>query len=629
MDNQSEKWVNIFQNGSESSIIQNGFMSESFSLRRGCRRGDPISPYLFVLAAEILGKMIRKNQHIQGININNKYFKLSQYADDTQIFLDGSELSLRETLNTLNQFYNMSGLKINIEKTRAIWIGALSNSHTRLCRDFNLDWNQGSFKVLGVNFSCNVNDIWDLNYHEVLNKVENICKQWTKRKLSLIGRITIIKSLALAKFIHLFLALPNPPGELIKQIERMFFKFLWNNGPDRIKRSIIVKNVREGGLRMINISYFIKALNISWFRRVIQNTENGAWYALSNINFMSILSYGHGYATQIYAYIDNPFWKDLLLSWSTYCDKLKVGNIKEVLDSPIWYNSNLTRGHTFYINEWFNKGLRLISDLVDLNGNIYQFQRFKNIYGVRGTFLDYQALITKIPNRWKNMINENKPYCITNAFNTTCGIYTQNLIKDKKGCRRFYDTMVGASEFIFINKWEREIGYISNDELLSYNLVIKELKEVALKDFQFKITNKILVTKSFLHRIRKIDENQCSYCASHSETIVHLFTECEKVTRFWQLLRTWMYLRTNLNFDIDRKPIIFSCQNKNKLLSYISVLAKQYIYKNKFVNNELNLDVFISLMKKKFQCEKYIAFINNNMGNFFSKWGPLYNYFSN
>ena len=79
--------------------------------------------------------------------------------------------------------------------------------------------------------------------------------------------------------------------------------------------------------------------------------------------------------------------------------------------------------------------------------------------------------------------------------------------------------MVGASEIIFINKWEREIGYISNDELLSYNLLIKELKEVALKDFQFKIINKILVTKSFLHRIRKIDENQCSYYATHQRLL--------------------------------------------------------------------------------------------------------------
>lgn len=399
------KWVNIFQKGSESSIIQNGFISESFTLRRGCRQGDPISPYLFVLAAEILGKMIRKNQLIQGININNNVFKLSQYADDTQVFLDGSEASLRETLNTLNQFYHMSGLKINIEKTRAIWIGALSNSHTRLCCDVNLDWSQDSFKVLGVNFSSNVNDIWDLNYHEVLNKVENICKQWTKRKLTLIGRITIIKSLALAKFTHLFLALPNPPGELIKQIERLFFKFLWNNGPDRIKRSTIIKNVKEGGLRMTNISFFIKALKISWLRRIVHNSEHAAWYALSNINFMSVLSFGHGYAAQLYTAIDNPLWKDLLVSWATYCEMFKIDNIKEILASPIWYNSNLIRGRTFFINDWFNKGARFISDLLDRNGNIYEFQTLKDIYGLRGTFLDYQALIAKIPNRWKNIIN--------------------------------------------------------------------------------------------------------------------------------------------------------------------------------------------------------------------------------
>ena len=90
-----------------------------------------------------------------------------------------------------------------------------------------------------------------------------------------------------------------------------------------------------------------------------------------------------------------------------------------------------------------------------------------------------------------------------------------------------------------------------------------------------------------------------------------------------------MLVRTNLMLDINSKSRIFSYQNKHELLSYISVLAKQYIYKNKFINNSLNLDSFISLMKKKFQCEKYIAFINSNMGKFFDKWQPLYTYFSN
>ena len=53
--------------------------------------------------------------------------KISQYADDTQILLDGTEQSLREILQVLSKFYKLSGLKINEEKTRAIWIGAKSN----------------------------------------------------------------------------------------------------------------------------------------------------------------------------------------------------------------------------------------------------------------------------------------------------------------------------------------------------------------------------------------------------------------------------------------------------------------------------------------------------------------------
>ena len=66
-------------------------MSESFSLNGGCRQGDPVSPYIFIICAKILGKMIRKNQDIRGISINNRQYKLSQYVDDTQLFLDVSK----------------------------------------------------------------------------------------------------------------------------------------------------------------------------------------------------------------------------------------------------------------------------------------------------------------------------------------------------------------------------------------------------------------------------------------------------------------------------------------------------------------------------------------------------------
>ena len=88
-----------------------------------------------------------------------------------------------------------------------------------------MDWTQGPFKVLGVTFTAEIYNIWDVNTNEILTKIENICNQWSKRKLTLLGRITVIKSLALAKFIHLFLALPNPPGELVKNLINCFINF--------------------------------------------------------------------------------------------------------------------------------------------------------------------------------------------------------------------------------------------------------------------------------------------------------------------------------------------------------------------------------------------------------------------
>ena len=67
--------------------------------------------------------MIRKSDNLHGIEIQDKEFRFSQYADDTQIFLNGTEDSLQEALPILNTSYKMSGLKINLEKTKAMWVG--------------------------------------------------------------------------------------------------------------------------------------------------------------------------------------------------------------------------------------------------------------------------------------------------------------------------------------------------------------------------------------------------------------------------------------------------------------------------------------------------------------------------
>ena len=80
-------WVKTFYQNIQSCVINNGMASDYFTLERGVRQGDPLSPYLFLLAIETLAISIRENPEIDGIKIDKNETKLLQYADDTTAVL--------------------------------------------------------------------------------------------------------------------------------------------------------------------------------------------------------------------------------------------------------------------------------------------------------------------------------------------------------------------------------------------------------------------------------------------------------------------------------------------------------------------------------------------------------------
>ena len=183
----------------------------------------------------------------------------------------------------------------------------MSGSDLRLCHNYNLDWEQVPIKILGVIFTPEVFNIWDFNSLETIRKMEKILQSWSKRKLTLPGKITIIKSLAFSKFIHLFTVLPNPPEQFVKQLEKLFYKFLWNSGPDRISRNVIIQDVKEGGLRMIKINKFIESLKVIWLRRILISINECSWNRLSHVDFRKLVIFGDGYAKLCASNLSNPF----------------------------------------------------------------------------------------------------------------------------------------------------------------------------------------------------------------------------------------------------------------------------------------------------------------------------------
>jgi hypothetical protein len=181
---------------------------------------------------------------IEGPKLKNDTESLiSQYADDTFLVLEGCETSLRETLICFENFNKASGLKINTSKTRVVWVGNKRYSNQILCPDFKLNWSVSNFKLLGIDFSLDLSSMPDLNFRKEIIDVSKILKSWQHRKLTLLGKVTVIKTLALPKPIYLLTSLPN--------LKQSLFNFIWDGKPEKLKRNTLIADFEDGGLKEV------------------------------------------------------------------------------------------------------------------------------------------------------------------------------------------------------------------------------------------------------------------------------------------------------------------------------------------------------------------------------------------
>ena len=184
-------WVKTFYRNIESCVINNGLTSDYFTLARGVRQGDPLSPYLFLLVIETLAISTRKNPEIDGIKIGNNETKILQYADDTTAVLSNLD-SPNALFQLLDRFKNLCGLEINSSKTEGMWIGSQKNNNEK---PLGINWPSEPIKALGVFFTYDQSLLYEKNFQNKLDNMKKLTNIWSSRGLSIYGKVTIIKSL--------------------------------------------------------------------------------------------------------------------------------------------------------------------------------------------------------------------------------------------------------------------------------------------------------------------------------------------------------------------------------------------------------------------------------------------------
>ena len=581
-----QKWIRLFYNNAESSLLINGNMSDRFFVNRGCRQGDPLSPYLFLLCAEVLATMARNNHDMKGIVIDNKEFKISQFADDTTFILDGSERSLVETLNVLDQFAVMSGLRINSNKTNVVWIGS-KRKELPLSTCSHLNWVRNRFSMLGVDFSLDLHEMPALNYSSIVEDIRKSMKQWSKRYLTVLGRIAVVKSLFISRFSHLVLAIPNPDCNLIHELNNMFFNFIWKGKTDRIGRDQMCGDFDEGGTKMIQVGIFFNALKISWIRRLLRaGSSNKAvimFLYFSQLKDMDNFICGTCRWTNSINKMGNIFWKEVLLAWNSFQHHMKLNDCSEVLRSCIWNNPQINiGGNTVFYSSWVQNGILYINDLMDPEGGFYSLEALRRKYvNLRTNFLEYHGLIRTITESFRkvSLFTNAKP--VAKPF---IPINIDILLKDKKGCRRIYKILLPNFKNKAKLKWSQQLQYIDDNKWKTICSAPFECTgDIKLRWFQFRITQRILSTNYFLKMIKVSSEDRCSFCYQVQETIYHIFCMCPITNTIWRKLEEWILCKCKIKVSLCDNDILFGKFpiRKHTGLNNILLIAKFAVYRNR------------------------------------------------
>ena len=444
------------------------------------------------------------------------------------------------------------------------------------------------------------------------------------RFLTPFGKITILKTIIIPKFNHVFISIPNPDGGFIKKLNDIFYKFIWDNKPDKISGKQLANGYLEGGLKMPSILLFIKGLKVSWLRRLHQNSEI-PWVQLAN-HFLGdpckSLLFGSQWSLKISQDIGNQFWRDTLLAWN---DTIKTipGNMYgyEKWHGPLWYNTNIEKVINF-LPQFYKNGILCPIDLITDKGQFMTKDQVTESYNLQVDFLSYHRLISSLKLYVEDCKNQSKfqrPY-----FHN----HMKLLLKSKKGAQDFYETLksnIAIEEPHALHKWKKDIN-ISIDHS-SWRRIHKNyfytIQDKTLIWFQYKIIYRLTGTNSLLYKMKLTDSQLCNFCNIKEETIYHLFIGCEKTSKFWKTIGTWLMEKGNINFDLSPSILLFGNwhleqgQDRNNI---ISILAKRYIFKCSKKKQELNILQYQNYMIKIYTEQKYLAQIETRYENLKKLW---------
>ena len=205
-------------------------------------------------------------------------------------------------------------------------------------------------------------------------------KLWRLRNLSIEGKIVVFKTLAISKIIHLALV-TTVPSTTIALLNKIQQEFIWSKKNPKIKSTTLSNDFESGGLKNVDLSSKIAALQCSWIKRLFDDNFN-QWKLIplylihknlgKNFKFHSNLDLSEHILQKFPKYYQEIFRK-----WGKYLSS--PPNLPSTIANQfIWFNKNIkVANKSIYFSSFSKNGLNFVGQLFNVNGSLKNWNCLK------------------------------------------------------------------------------------------------------------------------------------------------------------------------------------------------------------------------------------------------------------
>ncbi|GAU47989.1 hypothetical protein TSUD_272340 [Trifolium subterraneum] len=215
-------WIMEFVSSASASVLVNGCPTDEFTLERGLRQGDPLSPFLYLLAAEGLHVMMDAavSNHLYSPysigNHNEVIVSHLQFADDTLLVGTKSWANIRILKAVLSLYENVSGLKINFHKSMLFGVNVNDSWLHEVASVLRCKHGRLPFLYLGLPIGGDARKLQF--WYPLVDKIRNRLSGWKRKHLSMGGRLILLKSVLSSMPVYFLSFFKAPAGKWIWRI---------------------------------------------------------------------------------------------------------------------------------------------------------------------------------------------------------------------------------------------------------------------------------------------------------------------------------------------------------------------------------------------------------------------------